>query len=72
MLTQSKEEFWKRKSEYTLRCLKSIVNSIKFSEEELKKIKIKLTIIDFNSDQAIIDKFELFLIITFLAMKLKS
>jgi len=59
MLTQSKERiFEKEKSEYTLRCLKSIVNSIKFSENELKKIKIKLTIIDFNSDQSIIDKFE--------------
>ena len=38
MLTQSKERvFEKEKSEYTLRCLKSIVNSIKFSENELKK-----------------------------------
>ena len=59
MLTQSKERvFEKEKSEYTLRCLKSIVNSIKFSENELKKIKIKLTIIDFNSDQVIIDQFK--------------
>ena len=58
MLTQSKERiFEKDKSEYTLRSLKSIVNSIKFSENELKKININLTIIDFNSDQLTTDKF---------------
>ena len=58
MLTQSKERiFEKEKSEYTLRCLKSIVNSINFSKNELKNIKIKFTIIDFNSEKNIIDKF---------------
>ena len=73
MLTQSKERvFEKEKSEYTLRCLKSIVNSIKFSEDELKKIKIKLTIIDFNSDQAIIDKFETILNNNFFSYEIKK
>ena len=58
MLTQSKERiFEKEKSEYTLRCLKSIVNSINFSKNELKNIKIKFTIIDFKSEKNIIDKF---------------
>ena len=73
MLTQSKERvFEKEKSEYTLRCLKSIVNSIKFSEDELKKIKIKLTIIDFNSDQTIIDKFETILNNNFFSYEIKK
>ena len=73
MLTQSKERiFEKEKSEYTLRCLKSIVNSIKFSENELKKIKIKLTIIDFNSDQEIIDKFETILNNNFFSYEIKK
>ena len=73
MLTQSKERvFEKEKSEYTLRCLKSIVNSIKFSEDELKKIKIKLTIIDFNSDQTIIDKFEAILNNNFFSYDIKK
>ena len=73
MLTQSKERvFEKEKSEYTLRCLKSIVNSIKFSEEELKKIKIKFTIIDFKSDQAIIDKFEKILNNNFFSYEIKK
>ena len=73
MLTQSKERvFEKEKSEYTLRCLKSIVNSIKFSEDELKKIKIKFTIIDFKSDQAIIDKFEKILNNNFFSYEIKK
>ena len=39
MLTKSKERiFEKEKSEYTLRCLKSIVNSINYSKDELKNI----------------------------------
>ncbi|MDC2996407.1 glycosyltransferase family 2 protein [Candidatus Pelagibacter sp.] len=73
MLTQSKERiFEKEKSEYTLRCLKSIVNSIKFSEKELKKIKIKLTIIDFNSNQEIIDKFKTILNNNFFNYEIKK
>ena len=72
-LTQSKERIYeKEKSEYTLRCLKSIVNSIKFSEKELKKIKIKLTIIDFNSDQEIIEKFESILNNNFFSYEIKK
>ena len=73
MLTQSKERvFEKEKSEYTLRCLKSIVNSIKYSEKELKKIKIKLTIIDFNSNQKIIDKFKTILNNNFFNYEIKK
>ena len=73
MLTQSKERiFEKEKGEYTLRCLKSIVNSINYSENELKKIKIKFTIIDFKSDQTIIDKFENILNNNFFSYEIKK
>ena len=73
MLTQSKERiFEKEKSEYTLRCLKSIVNSINFSKNELKNIKIKFTIIDFKSEKNIIDKFNSILQNNFFNYDIKS
>ena len=73
MLTQSKERiFEKEKSEYTLRCLKSIVNSINFSKNELKNINIKLTIIDFKSEKKIIDKFNSILQDSFFKYEIKS
>ena len=73
MLTQSKERiFEKEKSEYTLRCLKSIVNSINYSKDELKNIKIKFTIIDFKSEKNIIDKFNSILQNNFFNYDIKS
>ena len=50
LVTQNKQRiFEKDKSEYTFRTINSIINSLKFCKEELKKIKIKIFIIDYNS-----------------------
>ena len=59
MLSQSKKRIFKKnKSEYSLKTLVSIINSINNNKKIFKKIKLKLTIIDHNSDKAIIKKFE--------------
>ena len=60
MLSQSKKEFLKNKSEYSLKTLVSIINSINNNKKIFKKIKLKLTIIDHNSDKAIIKNFKNF------------
>ena len=58
MLTQSKKRiFEKDKSEYTLKTLKSIINSINFNKELFNKIKLKITIIDHNSNKQVISEF---------------
>jgi len=58
MLTQSKERVFKdNKSEYSLKTLRSIVNSINNNNELFKKIKLKLTIIDHNSEKEVLEKF---------------
>ena len=58
MLTQSKKRiFEKDKSEYTLKTLKSIINSINFNKELFKKVKLKITIIDHNSNKEVISEF---------------
>ena len=50
LVTQNKKRvFEKNKSEYTLRTINSIINSLEFNKEELKKIKVKIFIIDYNS-----------------------
>ena len=50
LVSQNKKRiFEKNKSEYTFRTINSIINSLKFNKEELKKIKIKIFIIDYNS-----------------------
>ena len=50
LVTQNKKRiFEKEKSEYTFRSINSIINSLKFNENNLKKIKIKIYIIDHNS-----------------------
>ena len=50
LVTQSKKRiFEKNKSEYTFRTINSIIKSLEFNKEELKKIKIKILIIDDNS-----------------------
>ena len=58
MLSQSKQRiFEKEKSEYSLKTLNSIINSINENEKLFEKIKLKLTIIDHNSDSQILEKF---------------
>ena len=50
LVTQNKKRVFERnKSEYTFRTINSIINSLEFCKDELKKIKIKIFIIDFNS-----------------------
>lgn len=50
LVTQSKKRiFEKDKSEYTLRTINSLLNSIKFNKDIFNKIKIKIIIIDHNS-----------------------
>ena len=59
MLTQSKKRlFNNEKPEYTLRSLKSIVNSINFAKDIFNKINVELVIIDHNSEKKIIDKIQ--------------
>ena len=54
MLTQSKKRLFEyEKSEYTLRTLNSIVKSLNFSKNIFKKIDLKLTIIDHNSNKEV-------------------
>ena len=58
MLSQSKERVFKEnKSEYSLKTLKSIINSINNNQELFKTINLKLTIIDHNSEKEILEKF---------------
>ena len=58
MLTQSKQRiFEKEKSEYSLKTLNSIIKSIDNNKQLFEKIKLKLTIVDHNSDNQILEKF---------------
>lgn len=58
LVSQNKERlFSAEKLEYTLRTINSIVKSIHFARSLFKHIKLKLTIIDDNSDQSAIDTF---------------
>ena len=57
LVTQNKRRvFEKEKSEYTFRTINSVINSLNFNKDELKKIKIKIFIIDFNSKKEDIEK----------------
>ena len=59
MLSQSKDRvFNKEKHEYSIRTLKSLVNSINYSKKLFEKINIKLTIIDHKSEKNIIKTYE--------------
>ena len=59
MLTQSKKRIFKLpKQNYSLKTLKSIVNSINNNKKIFKNIKVKVTIIDHNSDKKVIEKFK--------------
>ena len=73
MLTQSKERIFKSsKGEYSLRTLKSIINSINYNKKIFKDIKLKLTIIDHNSEKMIIEKFKKLLKKQFFKYEIKS
>jgi hypothetical protein len=73
MLSQSKKRiFNSSKSEYSLKTLKSIINSINHSKKIFKNIKLKLTIIDHNSDKKIINKFKNLLEKQFFKSEIKS
>ena len=57
MLSQSKKRIFNlTKKHYSLKTLASIINSISKSKKLFKKIKLKITIIDHNSDEKIIKK----------------
>ncbi len=57
MLTQSKKRLFDReKSEYTLRSLNSIINSLNFSKELFKNINIELIVVDHNSEKNVVEK----------------
>ena len=57
MLTQSKKRLFDcEKSEYTIRSLNSIVNSLNFSKEIFDKINLELIIVDHNSEKNVVDK----------------
>ena len=59
MLTQSKKRIFKsNKKDYSLKTLKSLINSINNNKKIFKNIKVKLTIIDHNSDDRVIEKFK--------------
>mgnify|MGYP001469677358 FL=1 len=59
MLTQSKKRIFKsNKKDYSLKTLKSLINSINNNKKIFKKVKVKLTIIDHNSDKKVIEKFK--------------
>ena len=59
MLSQSKQRIFKSpKNQYSLRTLVSLINSINNNKRIFKNIKLKLTIIDHNSEKKIIKKFE--------------
>ena len=59
LVTQNKKRiFEKDKSEYTFRSINSIINSLKFNKSDLKKIKIKIYIIDHDSKKEDLEKIE--------------
>ena len=59
MLTQSKKRIFKSPKEYySLKTLKSLINSINNNKKIFKNIKVKITIIDHNSDYKVIKKFK--------------
>ena len=59
MLTQNKSRlFEKEKIEYTLRTIRSLLNSVK-ANPQLKKIKINFKVIDHNSSQENLEKIDI-------------
>ena len=73
MLSQSKKRIFKSsKDEYSVRTLKSIINSINNNKKVFKNISLKLTIIDHNSKKKIIEKFKSLLKKQFFKSEIKS
>ena len=73
MLSQSKKRVFKStKDQYSLRTLVSLINSINHKKKIFKNIKLKLTIIDHNSEKKIIDKFKKILKKQFFKSEIKS
>jgi hypothetical protein len=73
MLTQSKKRiFDSEKSQYTLRTLNSLINSLNFSKDLFNNISLNLIIVDHSSDQNIIDKMRLMLSKEFFKSKIIS
>ena len=59
IIKQSKERlFEKEKFVYSIKTLKSIINSINFSKEKLKNVEMSITIIDDRSDEKILNEFK--------------
>ena len=59
MLTQSKKRIFNEdKSEYSLRSLKSIVNSLNYSKNLFEKLNLQVTIIDHNSDVEVLNNYK--------------
>lgn len=59
MLSQSKKRIFKSsKDQYSLRTLVSLINSINNNKKIFENVKLKLTIIDHNSEKKIIEKFK--------------
>ena len=73
MLSQSKKRIFKStKDQYSLRTLISLINSINNNKKIFKDIKLKLTIIDHNSEKKIIHKFKKILKKQFFKSEIKS
>ena len=72
MAISNKRIFDKKKEEYSIRSLNSLVNSINSSKDLFESIKLKLTIIDHNSDQEILNKYNKILNDQFFDITLKS
>ena len=59
LVTQSKKRvFEKEKSEYTFRTINSLIKSLEHSKDIIKKIDIKIYVIDHNSKKDDLDKIE--------------
>ena len=53
LVSQSKERiFEKTKSEYTFRCINSIIKNVKFAQNSIPNVSFKIFIIDHNSNEA--------------------
>jgi hypothetical protein len=73
MLSQSKKRIFKStKDQYSLRTLMSLINSINNNKKIFDNIKLKLTIIDHNSEKKIIHKFKKILKKQFFKSEIKS
>jgi len=57
LVTQNKKRIFEEdKSEYTFRTIKSLIKSLEFDKEILKKIKVKIYVVDHNSKKEDLEK----------------